>query len=92
MSGAPSPHPDLVESDADSKSQGKTLGAVSALNSLMAVLAPIIASPMLALVSHYPKGDWRMGVVFYFCALLQVASLYLAVIHFRRHRAGAISP
>jgi DHA1 family tetracycline resistance protein-like MFS transporter len=77
----------LISAAADSRSQGETLGAVSSLNSLMAVLAPMLAAPLLALVSHYPQGDWRIGAPFYFCAALQVASLGLAVLHFRRHRS-----
>jgi DHA1 family tetracycline resistance protein-like MFS transporter len=64
------------------------MGAVSSLNSLMAVVAPMLAAPMLALVSHYPTGDWRIGAPFYFCSALQLASLCLAIVHFRRHRAS----
>ncbi len=71
----------LISSAADSRSQGQTMGAVSSLNSLMAVLAPL-----LALVSHYPQGDWRIGAPFYFCSVLQLASLCLAVVFFRRQR------
>lgn len=77
----------LISVAADSRSQGQTLGAVSSLNSLMAVLAPMLATPLLALVSHYPQGDWRIGAPFYFCSALQVASLGLAILHFRRHRS-----
>ncbi|MDD5334969.1 MAG: MFS transporter [Rhodoferax sp.] len=76
----------LISSAADSRSQGQTLGAVSSLNSLMAVLAPMLAAPLLALVSHYPRGDWRIGAPFYFCSALQLASLCLAIVHFRRQR------
>ncbi len=76
----------MISSAADSKSQGQTMGAVSSLNGLMAVVAPVLGAPMLAIVSHYPQGDWRIGAPFYFCALLQVASLALAVLHLRRHR------
>ena len=76
----------LISAAADSKSQGQTLGAVSALNGLMAVVAPLIATPLLAAVSHLPQGDWRIGAPFYFCALLQVVSLGLAVRYFRAHR------
>jgi DHA1 family tetracycline resistance protein-like MFS transporter len=75
----------MISSAADSKSQGQTMGAVSSLNGLMAVVAPLLGAPMLAMVSHYPQGDWRIGAPFYFCALLQVASLLLAVLHLRRH-------
>ena len=46
---------------------------------------PFFQSSFDFLVSHYPQGDWRIGAPFYFCALLQVASLLLAVLHLRRH-------
>ncbi|MBE7486460.1 MAG: MFS transporter [Polyangiaceae bacterium] len=74
----------IISGAASAQNQGQTLGAVSSLNSLMAVLAPTLAGPMMALVSHYPRGDWRMGAPFYFCALLQALGLVLAVRHFRR--------
>jgi DHA1 family tetracycline resistance protein-like MFS transporter len=53
----------------------------------MAVLAPPIGATLLTLVSDLPKGDWRIGAPFYFCAVLQGAALVLAVGHFRRERA-----
>jgi MFS transporter, DHA1 family, tetracycline resistance protein len=73
----------IISSAADSKSQGQTLGAVNSLSSLTAVIAPIIAAPMLAAVSHFPKGDWRIGAPFYLCAILQAASLILAIRYFK---------
>jgi DHA1 family tetracycline resistance protein-like MFS transporter len=76
----------IISGAADARSQGKTLGAVSGLNSLMAVIAPAIGAPLLTMVSHLPKGDWRIGAPFYFCALLQAAALALAVSHFRSER------
>jgi len=76
----------IISSAASARNQGQALGAVSGLNSLMAVLAPLFSAPLLAMVSHLPKGDWRIGAPFYFCALLQAASLVLAIAHFRRER------
>ncbi|MDD2853560.1 MAG: MFS transporter [Desulfuromonadaceae bacterium] len=76
----------IISSAADPKSQGQTLGAVSSLNSLMAVIAPLFGAPLLSLVSHLPRGDWRIGAPMYFCALLQAASLTLAYMHFRGER------
>jgi DHA1 family tetracycline resistance protein-like MFS transporter len=76
----------IISGAADEKSQGTTLGAVSGLNSLMAVVAPAIGAPLLAVVSHLPPGDWRIGTPFYFCAALQAAALVLTVMHFRRER------
>jgi DHA1 family tetracycline resistance protein-like MFS transporter len=79
----------IISSAADARSQGQALGAVGGLNSLMAVIAPTIGAPLLAMVSHLPQGDWRIGAPFYFCAALQAASLALAVAHFRVERRGA---
>lgn len=76
----------IISGAAHARSQGSTLGAVSGLNSLMAVIAPTLAAPLLVMVSHLPKGDWRIGMPFYFCALLQGTALLLAVSHFRRQR------
>ncbi len=76
----------MISAAADSRSQGQTLGAVSSLGSLMAVLAPMLGAPLLAMVSHLPRGDWRIGAPFYFCAALQTVSLLLAWLHIRRHR------
>jgi MFS transporter, DHA1 family, tetracycline resistance protein len=74
----------IVSSSADARHQGQTMGAVSSLNSLMAVIAPVIGAPLIGLVSHFPHGDWRIGAPFYFCALLQAAALVLAWRHFAR--------
>ena len=81
----------IISGAADEKSQGKTLGAVSGLNSLMAVAAPAIGAPLLTMVSHLPQGDWRIGAPFYFCAALQAAALVLAVLHFRSERGARIA-
>jgi DHA1 family tetracycline resistance protein-like MFS transporter len=76
----------IISGAADSRSQGKTLGSIGGLNSLMAVIAPTIGAPLLTMVSHLPQGDWRIGAPFYFCALLQAIALGLAVTHFMRER------
>ncbi len=76
----------LVSNAADPTTQGRTAGAVASLNSMMAVLAPVIGAPLLAAVSHLPKGDWRIGAPFYFCAALQAGATLLAIRHFKRER------
>ena len=76
----------IISGAADARSQGKTLGAVSGLNSLMAVIAPVLAAPLLVMVSHLKQGDWRIGAPLYFCSLLQAAALAVAISHFRRQR------
>ncbi len=74
----------LVSNAADARSQGQTMGSVAGLNSLMAVIAPVVSAPLLGMVSHLPAGDWRIGLPFYFCALLQFIGTMIAVWHFRR--------
>jgi DHA1 family tetracycline resistance protein-like MFS transporter len=74
----------IVSGAADAGEQGRTMGSLSALNSLMAVVAPAIAAPLLGLVSHLPRGDWRLGLPMFFCAALQLTALALAWSHFRR--------
>ena len=80
----------IISGAADARSQGKTLGAVSGLNSLMAVIAPMLSAPLLVMVSRLEQGDWRIGAPFYSCALLQAAALVLAVSHFRRERRARL--
>jgi DHA1 family tetracycline resistance protein-like MFS transporter len=81
----------IISGAADAHNQGKTLGAVGGINSLMAVIAPAIGAPLLTLVSHLPKGDWRIGAPFYFCALLQATALFLTAAHFRSKRSARLA-
>jgi DHA1 family tetracycline resistance protein-like MFS transporter len=80
----------IVSNAADESTQGRTLGAVSSLNSLMAVAAPVIGATLLGFVSHLPKGDWRIGAPYYFCAVLQAAAMLIALRHFARARVPDI--
>lgn len=81
----------IISGAADARSQGQALGAVGGLNSLMAVIAPVLGAPLLTLVSHLPPGDWRIGAPMYFCAALQCAALVLAALHFRRERLAILA-
>ncbi|MDQ6638825.1 MAG: MFS transporter [Pseudomonadota bacterium] len=81
----------IISGAADAKTQGRTMGAVSSLQSLMAVVAPVVSAPLLGIVSHLPRGDWRIGAPFYFCALAQFAALVLAWMHFSAVRRARLS-
>ena len=81
----------IISSAADASTQGQTMGAVSSLNSLMAVVAPVIGAPLLGVVSHLPHGDWRIGAPFYLCSALQLAGLLLAFAHFRGLRRARLA-
>jgi len=76
----------MISSAADTRSQGQTMGAVSALNSLTAVAGPVVGATLLTLVSHLPKGHWGIGAPMFFGALLQLTGLLLAWAHFRSVR------
>lgn len=78
----------VVSNAAEARTQGQTLGAVSAVNSLMLVLAPMIGGPMLTAVSHLPPHDWRLGAPFFLCAALQAVALLLALRHFSQPTDG----
>jgi DHA1 family tetracycline resistance protein-like MFS transporter len=85
----------IISGAADATTQGRTMGAVSGLQSLMAVVAPLLSAPLLGMVSHLPRGDWRIGAPFYFCALVQLVGLLLAWSHLnkaRQARIGAAAP
>jgi DHA1 family tetracycline resistance protein-like MFS transporter len=81
----------IISSAANAYDQGKTLGAVGGLNSLMAVIAPAVGAPLLTMVSRLPRGDWRIGAPFYFCAVLQAVALVLTTMHFRRQRQARLA-
>lgn len=80
----------LVSQAADETTQGRTMGAVGGLNGLAAVVAPVLAAPLMGAVAHLPPMDWRVGLPMFFCAALQALALLLALLHFRRapHAAG----
>ena len=79
----------LISNAVDPKRQGESMGAVSSINSIAAVLGPLMGSPLLAAVSHYPTADWHIGAPFYFCALLQAMAAWVGIRHFSRQRAIA---
>lgn len=81
----------MVSNAADPRTQGQTMGAMSSLNSLMAVLAPMIGAPLLGVVSHLPRSDWRVGAPFFFCAVLMACSTAIALWHFSR-RTQELAP
>ena len=76
----------MVSGAAGASVQGRTLGAVSSLNSMMAVLAPVMGAGLLALVSSAPRGDIRLGLPFFVGGVIQLLAFGLAILHFQRQR------
>ncbi|MFO0121606.1 MAG: MFS transporter [Inhella sp.] len=75
----------IVSNSVDATRQGATMGAVASLNSLMAVLGPVIGPGLLTLVAELPRDDWRLGAPFLFCAALQALALVFALRFQRTH-------
>ncbi len=75
----------IVSKATDPTEQGSLMGSLQSLSSLSIVIAPVIATQLLAEVSHYPQGDWRMGSVFYLSAFLQLIAVFLAWRFFAKH-------
>jgi MFS transporter, DHA1 family, tetracycline resistance protein len=79
-----------ISSAASAHEQGQTMGSVSAVNTLMAALAPLLATPLLGLVAHLPRSDVMLGLPFFACAMLQLASAALAWRYFVTNREAAL--
>ena len=75
----------IISNAAGANRQGQAMGAVSSLNSLMAVIAPIVGLTLLAQVSHLPASDPLMGLPFFTCAALQAAAMLITFRFFRSH-------
>jgi MFS transporter, DHA1 family, tetracycline resistance protein len=82
----------IVSAAADPRKQGETMGAVSGLSSLMAVIGPVLAAPLMGMVSHLPRSDWRVGTPFFFGAALLALAWLFAWLHFRRTPAPVAAP
>ncbi len=82
----------IISNAADPSRQGQTMGAVSSLNSLMAVVAPVIALELLRWVAHRPAGDWLIGLPFFVCSALQLTAAIVAARFFRSHAALVAKP
>ena len=80
----------IISNATDATHQGQTMGAISSLNSLMAVCAPVLALELLRWVSHRPPGDIIIGLPFFTCAALQALAMLITLRYFRRQ--GAVQP
>jgi len=82
----------IVSNAADERTQGQTMGAMAGLTSLTAVVAPLLGSVSLGLVSHLPRDDWRVGAPFFLCTLFLAIATGIAIRHFARHPVPSTAP
>lgn len=66
------------------KEQGITMGAVTALNSVMGILAPLIGTPLLVHTVHQNDESILAGLIYFICGALMLIGSAIAARHFRR--------
>lgn len=75
----------IVSEEVPAADQGRALGAVSALGSLMGVLAPLLGTPLLVHTSHMAPGSVLGGLPYIICSGLLLLAALIAFLHFRSH-------
>jgi DHA1 family tetracycline resistance protein-like MFS transporter len=78
----------LVSKAAGPDEQGRVMGTLSSLQSLMGVVAPIIGTAVLGRVTSLPTSDWRVGAPFFVCSSLQALAFVIAWRHFAAQGSG----
>jgi DHA1 family tetracycline resistance protein-like MFS transporter len=81
----------IVSKSVDAHKQGVTMGSLTAISGIMAVIGPLTSAPLLAMVGRLRPGDWRAGMTFFLCALLQAIALAQALRHFRKSDLQSVS-
>ena len=77
----------MVSEAATESEQGRVMGALSSVNSLMAVIAPLLAAPLLAYMSHLEPSNILAGMPFFVCAAIQLASIATLLVALKRRPA-----
>jgi MFS transporter, DHA1 family, tetracycline resistance protein len=54
----------IISKAVDPREQGVTMGSLASINSMMGVIAPLVGTPLLSFVAHYPATDLRAGATF----------------------------
>ena len=82
----------IVSKATDPREQGALMGSLQSIGSLSIVIAPLVGTALLAMASHYPANDWRIGTVFFLSALLQLIACLLAWRYFKAHHSLLPAP
>ena len=77
----------IVSKATDPREQGALMGSLQSIGSLSIVIAPLVGTALLAMASHYPANDWRIGIVFFLSAFLQLIACLLAWRYFKTHHS-----
>ncbi len=73
----------MVSENISANDQGISLGAISSLNSLIGVIAPLIGTPLLVHTVHQDPQSMLSGLVYFICAGLLLMAFFIALVQFR---------
>jgi DHA1 family tetracycline resistance protein-like MFS transporter len=79
----------IVSKAADAREQGRVMASLTSLLSITGIAAPLLASLLLAPVSHLPPDHILVGAPFFACAVLEAFACAVALRYFSRHPAPA---
>jgi DHA1 family tetracycline resistance protein-like MFS transporter len=68
---------------------GESMGALSSIVSVTAVIGPMLASPLMALVSTWPKASWQVGLPFFASAVVLCLAAAMSVPALLRAKASS---
>ena len=68
---------------------GESMGALSSIVSVTAVIGPMLASPLMALVSTWPKTHWQVGLPFFASAVVLCLAAAMSVPALLRAKASS---
>ncbi|MGC4060538.1 MAG: MFS transporter [Aquabacterium sp.] len=80
----------LIAGQIDKGQHGESMGALSSIVSVTAVIGPALAAPLMAVVANWPKTSWQVGLPFFAsAAVLCVAAAVSVPALLRPTRPGA---
>jgi DHA1 family tetracycline resistance protein-like MFS transporter len=79
----------IVSKGADPREQGRAMASLTSLLSITGIAAPLLASLLLAPVSHLPPDHILVGAPFFACSALEAFAFLVALRYFSRHPAAA---
>jgi DHA1 family tetracycline resistance protein-like MFS transporter len=82
----------VISKAVPAEQQGITMGSLASLNSVAAVIGPLLGIAIFARVTHLQPGDPRVGAPFFLSAVLSALGLGVALWHFSRESKQAAVP
>jgi DHA1 family tetracycline resistance protein-like MFS transporter len=69
----------LIAAKVDQGQHGQSMGALSSIVSVTAVIGPALAAPLMALVTSWPKTSWQVGLPFFASAAILCVAATVSV-------------